>query len=95
MKVYSAYAYEPGENEKAKANREAYEQLKHLCKFGDKPDGTHTIIEHAGVTYGSSRYRIIDNAAGLTNAEIAVFCDGGNLCFGYSAALDFIDVFTD
>lgn len=96
MKVYEGFAYTPMEDAALKANRATFERVQHLCKFGTEPDGMHTVIDFAGTGYACSSYRIIDNAASLTVAEIALFCDPTRLlAFGYSAARDSIDIYTD
>lgn len=96
MKVYEAFAYTTMADTALKANHATFEHVQHLCKFGTEPDGMHTVIDYASTGYARSSYRIIDNAAGLTVAEIALFCDPTRLlAFGYSAARDHIDIFTD
>ena len=55
-----------------------------LRKFEDaNPDDFDVIIKGAGSGYACQHYNIIKNAPQLSNDELALICDGGNLCFGY------------
>lgn len=38
---------------------------------------------------------VLKNAPNLTDREIALLCDGGNLCFGYRVEGNTICVYTD
>lgn len=95
LPVHYGYAFTPSAAQAAKENAETYDALQDVCKFGSEPDGTHTVIAHAGTSYARASYRVIDNPHGIDAAHLALFCDRGNLCFGYSASLDRIDVYTD
>ena len=81
-----------------------YDELKKVCMFvqdGYTPTqqelDTKCIVKPIGVGYGTSDYRILNNPPHLhlTKEEIALFCDGGNLPFGYGAAGNYISVYTD
>lgn len=95
LPVHYGYAFMPNAAQAATENAETYEQIKSVCKFGTAPDGTHTVIAHAGNNYARRTYRIISNPTNLDRAHIALFCDAGNLCFGYSASGDRLDIYTD
>lgn len=81
-----------------------YEQLKEICMF--KPSNRELteeefankcIVESAGVGYACSYYRIINwpSHLNLIAEEVALFCDGGNLCFGFALEHGRIKVYTD
>lgn len=81
-----------------------YDELKKVCMFA--ADGytptqqeldTMCIVRPIGIGYGTANYRILNNPPHLhlTKEEIALFCDGGNLPFGYGAAGNCISVYTD
>lgn len=95
LPVHYGYAFTPSAAQAASENAATYAALKDACMFGSEPDGTHTVIAHAGTSYARASYRVIDNPHGIDAAHIALFCDHGNLCFGYSACLGKIDVYTD
>ena len=83
-KVYSSWAFSANEDEKARINSELYEELK------DKAE-----IEHVGVSYGSSIYVVISNPCQLSDDELALIADEGNLCFGYRSEGNRIIIYTD
>lgn len=58
-------------------------------------DKYDVIYECVGTGYGTKRYRIHKNAPRLTKDELALICDGGNLCFGYRSSGNEITVYTD
>lgn len=95
MPVHYDYAYTKNASEKARENGVTYDALCTACEFGTAPDGVHTIIQRGDLSYARHTYYVIDNPIGLDAAHIALFCDEGNLCFGYSAAGNRIDIYTD
>lgn len=54
-----------------------------------------TVIFDLGPGYAKHEYQVMCNGANLTMDEIAYFCDGGNLCFGYRLSGNKIIVHTD
>lgn len=48
-----------------------------------------------GPLYHKNEYRVISNPLGLDALHVALFCDRGNLCFGYCYRASLIDVYTD
>ena len=88
-KVYSGWAFSANENEKAKSNRHAYEEIckKWRIKFLGGVEiinsGYYDLIIVRSAGYCHSKYRIIKNETDLSQDELALVCDKGNLCFGY------------
>ena len=81
-----------------------YDELKKVCMFatdGYTPTpyelATKCVVKPIGVSYGCANYRILNNPPHLhlTNEEIALFCDGGNLPFGFGSRGHCISVYTD
>ncbi len=54
-----------------------------------------TIIFDIGAGYAKHEYQVLHNGAGLSMEDIAYFCDGGNLCFGYRVSGNRIIIHTD
>ena len=82
-------------------NFERYKELKQqhrvLVTYTPPKDLSDwdVVIQCLGPGYAHARYRIIKNSAGLSTNELALICDGGNLCFGYRMSGDEIYVYTD
>lgn len=106
-RIYAPWAFTENEREKGKQNYEIYKELKekyrvyrHDFKM-DLKDGADCNFENYDVVIGRkpgyhhALYRIYKNAPGLTTAELALLCDEGNLCFGYSMQGDHIRVSED
>ena len=105
-KVYSDYAFTENEAEKMKINMTIYEELKQKYKILKVSD-----IEHKGPTedeienndivysrkacYAHGEYRIYKCPEEITIDELALICDGGNLCFGYRGSKNFLSVSED
>ena len=105
-KVYSAWAFTENENEKRKINSEIYEKLKKKYKIlkvsgidHEKPTEdelkNNDIVYSRRACYGHGEYVIYKHPDEVTVVELALICDGGNLCFGYSGDKEFITVFED
>jgi hypothetical protein len=106
-KVYSGWAYKDNADEKARINRELYAELEHKikrcyvnprtrlldCTSEDMEKYCCFISEGHG--YANIRYRILSNPYNLSNDELALVCDGGNLCFGYRMDGDVVVVYID
>jgi hypothetical protein len=83
-KIYSGWAFTENEMEKAKVNNEIYEEIKDKAKV--------ECIKHG---YGHNIYKVVKNPEELSNTELALICDHGNLCFGYTMEGSHIRIFTD
>lgn len=53
------------------------------------------IIEFEKSGYAHKKYRVIKNAPKLSNQDLAIICDCGNLCFGYRMEGQLICIHTD
>lgn len=95
LPAHSAWAYTEGADRKSRENSETYERLREVCEFWDEPDGRKVVVMGLGPFYGRNRYCVISNPIGMDALHVALFCDGGNLCFGYCSHGEQIDVYTD
>ncbi len=104
--VYSSYAFTENESEKSKINREIYSELKEKYKILKVSDVNHKeptkedlerydIVYSRKACYGHGEYRIYKCPDKVTLNELALICDGGNLCFGYSGSKKILSVFED
>lgn len=104
--VYSSYAFTENENEKMKINGEIYDELKEKYKILKISDVNHKeptkeeleqndIVYSRKACYGHGEYRIYKCPEEVTLNELALICDGGNLCFGYSGSKNYLSVFED
>ena len=89
-KVYSPWAYTENESEKAKINRELYNELKDKARIvgGSVGYGHHIYLV---VPADEEHFKDLENPwAELDNNkkellnEMALVADDGNLCFGYT-----------
>lgn len=113
-KVYESWAFTENEHEKGKINREIYKELCNKYKIievgrtsiNNEPFSVPTQEEldnndfvYAGrASYGRGEYKIYKCPDELSLDEIALICDGGNLCFGYAkfkASRKNIEIFED
>ncbi len=53
------------------------------------------VVERCGSVYAGAKYKVLRNAAKLSGKDLAIICDGGNLCFGYRCEGQYIIVYTD
>jgi len=83
-RIYSPWAFTENESEKSKINYEIYEEIK------DKAE-----VKWVGSGYGHKKYEVVSNPNNLTMDELALICDGGNLCYGYRLKGDLIVIHTD
>jgi hypothetical protein len=95
-KVYAPWAFTENEREKGSINREIYKELvaKHRVYRDDSTlilrDGEHCKFDDYDIVigrkpgYNHALYRIHKNSPGLATPELALLCDHGNLCFGYT-----------
>lgn len=71
-RVYSGWAFTVDELLKQRVNKRIYERIKHSAKI--------KLVEQ---TSYYNKYEVLSKKKWLTNDEIALICDKGNLCFGY------------
>lgn len=94
-KIYVQWAFTENEDEKAKSNLEAYKELQEkykILKLSDYNYRRPTEVELAKNDIVYSRkgcyihgeYIVYKKPRELTNDEMALICDEGNLCFGYT-----------
>lgn len=105
-KVYSSYAFTENEREKSRINIEIYKELKEKYKILKLTDIDHReptseeleqndIVYSRKACYGHGEYKIYKCPQELTLDELALICDGGNLCFGYRGNKSFLSVSED
>lgn len=85
----------PIDFDKIPRNYEGFRQIRDLCEFGTSPVEGKVVVAHSGIGYGHTRYRVVDNPIGMPTDLIALFCDSGNLYFGYHVTGREICVHTD
>ena len=105
-KVYSSYAFKENEKEMMKINRQIYEELEERYKILKVSDIDHKAptseeLEQNDIVYSrkacnaQGEYRIYKCPDEVTLDELALICDGGNLCFGYRGDKKFLSVSED
>ena len=93
-KIYVQWAFTENESEKAKSNRDAYNELKERYKILKLSDVYHKqptqeqldnydIVFSRSACYLHGEYIVYKKPEELTDDEMALICDDGNLCFGY------------
>lgn len=106
VKIYNGWSHSDKAEEKQAINKEIYNKLKSFAKQvgynwrTGKPDWTKDdeenyfcyklIRREAGRIY----FSVVSNPHGFTVDEMALICDSGNLCFGYTYCGDII-IYTD
>ena len=95
LPAHSAWAYTEGADMKCRENAETYKSLREVCKFGYEPDGDKVVVMGLDSTFYRYRYCVVIIPIGLVALHLALFCDSGNLCFGYGSSGEQIDVYTD
>lgn len=104
--VYSSWAFTENESEKSKINMKIYNELKEKYKILKVSDVNHKrpakeelkqydIVYSRKACYGHGEYRIYKCPDQVTVNELALICDDGNLCFGYSGSKICLSVFED
>jgi len=83
-KVYTSWAFQDNEDEKAKMNREIYKEIHGKA-----------VVKCVGHGYAHTKYEVIENKHNLSTKELALICDRGNLCFGYRKEGNLIIISTD
>lgn len=104
--VYESYAFTENEKEKMAINQEIYNELKEKYKILKVSDVDHRnptedelkdndIVYSRKACYAHGEYRIYKCPNEVTLDELALICDGGNLCFGYRGDKKFLSVSED
>lgn len=86
-RVYDGWAFSQDEAEKGKSNKEIYNEISQKWRISSRDsvdESKYDLILSRTPGYLHSTYHIVKNATDLTQDEIALVCDGGNLCFGYT-----------
>lgn len=105
-RVYESYAFTENEEEKMAINREIYSELQEKYKIIKVSDIEHRsptedelnnndIVYSRKACYGHGEYRIYKCPKEVGLNELALICDRGNLCFGYSGSKNKLTVFED
>lgn len=97
LPFYSSWAFERDPKETAYANSEALKEYKGRYTYANEhADSTNKLVfREYGPTVGERHFVVVSNPEGLSAAEIALIVDRGNLCFGFTAHGNTIDIFTD
>ena len=86
-RIYPAYAFTENETDKATMNRTIYNELKKKYRISrykvDNLDDYDIVLDCKPDIYRSV-YKVIKNNTKLSDLELALICDDGSLCFGYS-----------
>ena len=83
-RIYSSWAFSENATEKYRINREIYEEIKGKAE-----------VEYVRSGYANKIYKVVSNPENLKTIELALICDGGNLCFGYRTEGGLIVIYTD
>lgn len=109
-KVYNQWAFTENESEKSKINHEIYEELKEKWRIASNTEFYNTktkqtekvnfddydLVYKRKAGYNRGEYTIHKNETTMTDDELALVFDGGNLCFGYKKeSSNFFYVFED
>jgi hypothetical protein len=86
-RIYPAYAFTENEREKSIMNSTIYKELKEKYRISrykvDNLEDYDIVLDHTPGMYRSV-YKVIKNNTQLSSLELALICDDGSLCFGYS-----------
>ena len=108
--IYSCWAFSSEATEKRDMNSTIYKELceKYKIAYSDRVydaelkgmkavnlDDYDIIVKSEGSGYAHTNYKVVKNAPNLTPLELALICDGGNLCFGGSFSSRNIKIYTD
>jgi len=101
--IYSQWAFQDDWEQKRDMNTLIHKELreKHKVSIDLIPQGEEkekefdVIIRFSGYGYANKRYEICKNTPNLSSDELALICDGGNLCFGYRTEGKYIVIYTD
>ncbi|WP_317334136.1 hypothetical protein [Streptococcus orisratti] len=104
-KIYSPWAFTENESQKQQSNIAALKELQEKHNIKNKwaydkmseqdKASVDVVYGEAGGGYAHSLYEIYKNTPQLSTKELALICDGGNLCFGHSSLGSTIKIYTD
>ena len=87
--------------EQREINNKIYNELYPMFKYAKNNDysnedlSKYVVFSGLGYGYANHSYRIHSNPYNLSDDEIALVLDGGNLCFGYRRIGDVFTIYTD
>lgn len=84
-KVYNGWLFTENEREKGSMNFEIYQELvnKYNVLFGTpRNEDDFDVVVQRQRGHNHSVYTVIKNKPNLSDDELMLICDGGNLCFG-------------
>ena len=87
--------------EQREINNKIYNELYPLFKYAKNNNysnedlSKYVVFSGLGYGYANHSYRIHSNPYNLSDDEIALVLDGGNLCFGYRRNGDVFTIHTD
>ena len=87
--------------EQREINNKIYNELYPLFKYAKNNDysnedlSKYVVFSGLGYGYANHSYRIHSNPYNLSDDEIALVLDGGNLCFGYRRNGDVFTIYID
>ena len=87
--------------EQREINNKIYNELYPLFKYAKNNDYSnedlykYVVFSDLGYGYANHSYRIHSNPYNLSDDEIALVLDGGNLCFGYRRIGDVFTIYID
>lgn len=82
-------------------NNKIYQELQPLFKYAsnynynDEDLNKYIVYSDLGFGYANHRYRVHSNPYNLSDDEIALVLDRGNLCFGYRRNGDVFTIYID
>lgn len=100
-KIYPCWAFQENGKKKYEINLQIYEDIKNKVEFvrDNKPTEKQlkekAWIEYRNSGYAHKAYLVLSNPENLSNDELALICDSGNLCFGYRTSGNVIKIHTD
>lgn len=87
--------------EQREINNKIYNELYPMFKYAKNNDysnedlSKYVVFSGLGYGYANHSYRIHSNPYNLSDDEIALVLDGGNLCFGYRRSGDVFTIYID
>lgn len=87
--------------EQREINNKIYNELYPMFKYAKNNDysnedlSKYVVFSGLGYGYANHSYRVHSNPHNLSDDEIALVLDGGNLCFGYRRNGDVFTIYTD
>lgn len=85
--------------EQSEINDKIYQELKPMFKsvgnYNKEDSNKYILYSDLGFGYANHSYRIHSNPYNLSDDEIALVLDRGNLCFGYRRNGDVFTIYID